>query len=101
MSHIEHKGLRMRILDQIKAERIRQISKEGWLPQHDAQRHADGSLALAAACYAAPCPIQIRGLDAWPLAKAWDKRGQHDRKRQLVIAAALIVAELERLEVTA
>jgi hypothetical protein len=34
--------------------------------------------------------------DAWPWSKEWDKREKHDKERSLVIAAALIIAELER-----
>lgn len=65
---------------------------------------------MAAACYAAPEPVSIvrdRGnkgfvnlavVDAWPWESKWDKRKKHGRRRQLIIAAALIVAEVERLE---
>lgn len=52
------------------SERRRQIYEEGWSPEHD-DEHTDGSLADAA---------------------AWDRR------RDLVRAAALIVAEIERLD---
>jgi hypothetical protein len=99
---------REKIIQAIWKERERQVEKEGWTPEHDA--HAtDGSLGLAAACYAAGERIYVAdssdgnfaGVDpAWPFAPEWDKRGKHDRKRQLVIAAALIVAELERLEIS-
>lgn len=33
------------------AERERQVTTEGWTPEHDAE-HSDGSMAAAAACYA-------------------------------------------------
>jgi hypothetical protein len=39
-------------LEMIKEERHRQISVEGWKPNHD-DEHTDGSLGDAAACYAA------------------------------------------------
>lgn len=102
-------------------ERQRQVSKEGWTPEHD-NEHTEGDLALAAACYAAPIPIRGEvtstvqcgcreascehtfGIiekkewkDPWPWDKKWDKREKHDRIRQLVIAGALIVAEIDRL----
>ena len=35
----------------IAAERARQVSVEGWTPEHDDQA-TNGSLAIAAACYA-------------------------------------------------
>ncbi len=45
-------------IELITAERKRQIEKEGWTPEHDAE-HTDGSLALAAVCYAAPEQIYV------------------------------------------
>lgn len=36
-------------------------------------------------------------VDAWPWDKKWDKRRKHDKVRSLVIAGALIAAELDRL----
>ena len=103
----------------IAAERERQIAKEGWTAEHDAE-HERGEMALAAACYAAPVPIHAkmlvrdprcncrsvdecrhpdleRWMDPWPWDEEWDKRKQHDRLRQLTIAGALIAAELDRL----
>ncbi len=35
--------------------------------------------------------------DAWPWSKEWDKREKHDKMRSLVIAGALIAAEIDRL----
>lgn len=105
-------------IELVKQERRRQIEQEGWTPKHD-DSHSRGEMAMAAACYAAPIPIRAemevscgcRGLsecthvfgksewlDPWPWDKEWDKRGKHDRLRQLVIAAALLVAEIERLQ---
>jgi len=87
-------------------ERSRQVLDEGWTRQHD-DEHEKGELAMAAACYAAPEKVFVERrefaicspdyLDAWPWDKEWDKRDKHDRQRRLVIAGALIVAELERL----
>jgi hypothetical protein len=90
--------------DMITAERERQIAVEGWSAEHD-DRHADGQMALAAVCYAAPCPIYVKtdiddGFhfhDAWPWDLEWDKRHKHTRLRQLAIAGALIAAEIDRL----
>lgn len=36
-------------------------------------------------------------VDAWPWDAEWDKRKKHDKLRSLVIAGALIAAELDRL----
>jgi hypothetical protein len=101
----------------IAAERRRQISVEGWTPEHD-DEHEDSSLAMAAVCYAADRPIFEReewtgGVqfgDPWPWGPAWDKRPR-DRKgdlcearttkqriRNLVKAGALIAAEIDRLQ---
>ena len=86
-------------------ERNRQITQEGWTAEHDAD-HRNNQLAIAAACYAvagtsAKCvkwkPPAALLQDAWPWDKSWDKRGKHDRLRQLVIAGALIAAEIDRL----
>jgi len=100
----------MSAIDDIAAERKRQMEKEGWTLEHD-DEHEDGSLASAAACYAHPKRIFIaeevvgRGYktyaryeDAWPRSWAdqwWKPKG---RRRNLVRAAALIVAEIERLD---
>lgn len=74
----------------IAAERQRQISEEGWTPEHD-DEHGDGYLAVAAA------HLCQRTSDRWGLYA----KHQHDRQRQLVIAGALIAAEIDRLARTA
>ena len=87
------------------AERARQVSVEGWTPEHD-DCHRGGALALAAACYARHAglsdfqreTIVIQGITPphWPWALNWWK--PKDRRRDLIRAGALIVAELERLD---
>lgn len=90
----------------IEQERLRQITREGFSLEHDLQTSAPGQLAMAAACYAAPEAIyafradasgSTECVDAWPPGwnLAWDKRKKHDRIKQLVIAGALIAAELD------
>ena len=37
-------------------------------------------------------------IDGWPWSKEWDKRKKHDKLRSLVIAGALIAAEIDRLQ---
>lgn len=76
------------------AERRRQIEVEGWTPENDDAFQA-GDLAMAAACYAQgeSWPLVPR---SWPWAGSWWK--PTDRRRDLVKAGALILAEIERLD---
>lgn len=39
----------MKVIDEIRAERSRQIAKEGWTLEHD-DSHIQGEMAMAAAC---------------------------------------------------
>lgn len=77
------------------AERARQMSVEGWTPEHD-DEHTDESLAIAAVCYVLFGDSPNHPPDAWPWAAEWWK--PKDRRRNLVRAAALLIAELERLD---
>lgn len=93
----------------IAAERRRQVIEEGFKPKHDAT-HQDESMAMVAACYSSPDEIYIHKRDEitgthvfhdpWPKSwsKTWDKRGKHDRRKQLAIAGALCAAEIDRLD---
>lgn len=114
------------VIKLISDERKRQIEKEGWTFDHD-DEHEDAELAMAAALYASPddnlmivnhcdCCKTVKKIDdPWPWwdsynydryndggvnieDHAWDKRKSHDRIKRLVIAGALIVAEIERLK---
>ena len=81
-------------IEEIYAERRRQVDSEGWTPEHD-DDHRNGELADAAACYAlSDTGGSIGGL--WPWDLSWFK--PRDRRRDLIRAAALIVAEIERLD---
>jgi hypothetical protein len=86
--------------DLIAAERLRQITVEGWTPEHDAE-HADDHLARAAAAYATPArlrePLGWRIPVLWPWAARFWKPTPDDRVRELVKAGALIAAEIDRL----
>ena len=84
------------IVSEIRDERYRQIRDEEWSPAHD-DTHDACEMADAAACYALgqPEPI-IRQL--WPWGWQWWK--PTDKRRNLIKAAALIVAEIERLDRT-
>lgn len=111
---VDHVWFSQAALD-VTAERRRQIEREGWTPEHD-DEHQQGSMALAAACYAAhtgtDCLIESRvnlstknaDLFAaqefvrrfWPWGREWWK--PKDRRQNLVRAAALLLAEIERLD---
>lgn len=81
----------------IAAERIRQITEEGWTAEHD-DLHEIGEMALAAICYASShlhwFPIDIE--KAWPWSWEWWK--PKDDITNLVRAGALIAAEIDRLK---
>ncbi|MBZ7124661.1 hypothetical protein [Klebsiella grimontii] len=80
------------------AERQRQVTAEGWTPEHD-DEHSDGEMALAAssyALYAHKKPIAPAIPYNWPWEPEWFK--QQGARRDLVKAAALILAEIERLD---
>lgn len=83
---------------EVLAERRRQIEKEGWTPEHD-DEHAGGSMAAAAGCYALYAdayPNTGQPPASWPwVAECWNPK---DRRRNLVRAGALILAEIERLD---
>lgn len=80
-------------------ERLRQVSVENWTPAHD-DRHSDGCLAQAAACYASAAAGMRWGMYGpapyWPFDTEWYK--PKDPRRDLVRAAALCIAEIERLD---
>jgi hypothetical protein len=87
------------------AERQRQIGAEGYAPEHD-DEHVNGEIAAMAAFYAMP-----DGARDWPATETgygetfgeaikpdcWDAK-TGDRRRELVKAGALILAEIERLD---
>jgi hypothetical protein len=83
------------------AERQRQISAEGWTPEHD-DEHGGGEMARAAATYAlydhgVPGATTLEnGVRLWP----WDWRWLKPKsaRANLVRSGALIVAEIERLD---
>ena len=90
-------NLRPQAAQDVLAERRRQIEAEGWTPEHD-DEHSVGELAKAAACYALVSagfnPDAI--ITVWPWHRLWWKPS--DKRRSLVKAGALILAEIERLD---
>lgn len=88
----------------VAAERRRQIEAKGWTPEHDDEHDRDNALSRAAACYAlaglgANGPFWVNRLQVpqqvWPYRWEWKPK---DRRFNLVRAAALLVAEIERLD---
>ena len=94
------------------AERQRQISVEGWTAEHD-DEHGDGSMARAAAAYclcgegppAPGVPSEFHSSRPWEFnilraiwPRSWNWPNPKDRRSNLVRAAALIIAEIERLD---
>lgn len=81
-------------LDDIAAERKRQIEVEGWTAEHD-DEHTECELAMAAAAYCEHAVNQDGNIPGfWPWLEKWWK--PKDARRDLVKAGALIVAEIER-----
>ncbi|WP_262048638.1 hypothetical protein [Bradyrhizobium sp. Bra78] len=85
------------------AERFRQIEQEGWSTAHD-DAHPAGELAAAGSSYAIMPTWRRRADDdfgpeppmTWPWSLDWWK--PQNNRRDLVRAAALVVAEGEKLD---
>lgn len=93
-------------IELIAAERKRQVEGEGWTPEHD-DEHSDGSLAVAAVCYATQAnqglyydgkKLREAALQHWPWSRTWWKPSPENRVRELVKAGALIAAEIDRIQ---
>ncbi|MCO3773805.1 hypothetical protein QOU27_29885 [Pseudomonas aeruginosa] len=89
----------------VQAERRRQVTAEGWTPEHD-DEHACDEIAAFACFYA--MPPAARDWDASStgygdtlgeaiLPEGWEPK-TGDRRRELVKAGGLILAEIERLD---
>lgn len=87
-------------LDLIAAERQRQISVEGYTPEHDAE-HVSGELLIAAVCY-----LRIRCPNPWvkqTVSPEWPfefeaLKPTANQVGNLVKAGALIAAEIDRIQ---
>ena len=89
-------------IELIAAERERQITAEGWSPEHD-DAHAQSELSNAAACYLAAGQAAVANgvphpeiLSLWPWEESWWKPAD-DPVQNLVKAGALIAAEIDRI----
>ncbi|BAO58551.1 hypothetical protein [Pseudomonas phage KPP25] len=89
----------------VQAERRRQVTAEGWTPEHD-DAHACDEIAAFACFYA--MPPAARDWDASStgygdtlgeaiVPEGWEPK-TGDRRRELVKAGGLILAEIERLD---
>lgn len=110
----------MSVIEEIAAERRRQVEGEDYRLDHD-DMHVLGELAEAAACYAlssvsanygprpkAPLTRDIRPARAYlnvvsgVISRLWPWHPNYlkpkDQRRDLIRAGALIVAEIERLD---
>ncbi len=104
MKLVDHVHATDKVMLDIRTERVRQKSLEGFDIAHD-DAHTDGSLAFAAASYIDP-ELYTPGWPAgqkprpvkWPRSWGLEWWKPKDRRRDLVRAAALIVAEIERLD---
>lgn len=86
-------GIRTGVLDEIEAERSRQIAK-GYDAAHD-DEHTNGCIAWAASAYAGRTFWKSQPAPLYP----WGEMPERGTVRDdLITAAALIVAEIERLD---
>jgi hypothetical protein len=98
----EHFGIRAKLspfAQAVIAERKRQIEVEGWSHEHD-DRHEEGDLASAGACYAQCAGVAADDNKLPPSGWLWDQRWWKPVgfRRDLVKACALIIAEGERFD---
>ncbi len=117
----EAEGAKPTVIGEIAAERRRQIEVEGWTVEHD-DKHFAGQIARAAAAYAVHASVPegqdfqadvfgrtvhggenlfrvgwfLPSMMLWPWSFEWWRPGPP--RRSLIKAAALIVAEIERLD---
>lgn len=86
--------IRDRALEAVRAERERQITVEGYSAEHD-DRHVDGSIGASAAAF-----LMFGVVPETLIALKWEgiEPGKHERRRRLVIGAALALAEIERID---
>lgn len=80
-------------VNDVLAERQRQIDVKGWTPEHD-DTYTCGELAAAAISYIEPAEAE----NYWPVDWHDDSFRPSDERRNIVKATALLLAELERLD---
>lgn len=87
-------------IEDVTNERQRQQTVEGWTPEHDDQ-HVNFEMAIAGGLYAIAAvdshpTLHNSAPSMWPWDKEWWK--PTNPRRDLVKAAALIIAEIERID---
>ena len=92
-------------IEDVIAERQRQIKVEGWTAEHD-DEHDPGELAAAGAAYAINAADQLHPQSqgdggneppsCWPWGRKWWK--PKTARRDLIRAAALAIAEVEKMD---
>ena len=85
----------MAVIDDVAAERQRQVEVFGWTAEHDDTTNGPDDLMNAAGCYCLFGFLPVPPL-YWPWDAKWWNPGNY--RRRLVKAAALIVAEIERFD---
>lgn len=94
-------------VDDVIAERMRQIKEKGYTLAFDRVNSDGGQLIKAAMCYAGIADMQNRGKTledaAWFFDRDWPwdletYKPKADARRNLVISAAFLLAEIERLD---
>ena len=89
-------------IERVAEERLRQVEVEGFTPEGDVNGYDSNELVRAAVCYALGTD---QGFDSdgkpmrWPWSRQWWK--PTDRIQDLTKAAALLVAEIDRLQALA
>ncbi|EPD5032369.1 ead/Ea22-like family protein, partial [Escherichia coli] len=95
IAELEARAFNPAILDVI-AERQRQQSVEGWMPEHDDQ-YSKSQLLWASSCYVLNAIHTFNRIPfGWPWTPEWWK--PTNPRRDLVKAGALILAEIERID---
>lgn len=100
-AQVQAEGVQTQAARDVLAERQRQVNAEGWTPEHD-DEHEEGELAAAAGCYAiwgwGGHAFSQAGDEPkpWPWNRTWRKPST--LRRHCVKAAALLLAEIERID---
>lgn len=98
-----NKSVTLGIVSELIKERFRQQDDEGWTWEHD-DKHDGGELAMAASAYAYNSSYEdefyadgVKYPDPnFPWDSEWWK--PTDKRRDLIKAGALIIAEIERID---
>jgi hypothetical protein len=99
LSDSDNALIRLRVFTDVQSERFRQVHVEKFYAVHD-DNHDAGELAKASACYALHSAGGQRTVQdlpmLWPWSACWWK--PKSPRQDLVRAAALLLAEIERLD---